>query len=178
MKGDPDNAILYAEQVLEADPKFYAAMLQIGQVLASRTREFDLDKEEKLTRADKMANEALGLIEQSVKMNPAMTDEQFVGVKKDFAYKGHEILGMAASVRKKYDACITEFNAALALGIAADPATYVRMADCQTNLKKYDDAIASYDKALADANAAPVVKKAASDMKARVVQMKAADAKK
>lgn len=177
-KNDTDNAVLFAEQVLDADPKFYAAMLQISQVLASRTREFDLDKEEKLTRADKYANEALGLIDQSVKMNPQMTDEQFDGVKKDFKYKSHEVLAMTATVRKKYDVCITEFTTALGLGIPADPATYVRMGECQTMSKKYDDAIVSYDKALADANAVPAVKKAATDMKVRANQLKAAEAKK
>ncbi len=178
MKGDTDNAVVFAEQTLEADPKFYAAMLQIGQVLASRTREFDLDKEEKLTRADKYAKDALALVDQSVKMNPQVTDEQFAAVKKDFQYKAHEILAMAASVRKKYDVCIAEFNTALGLGVQADPATLVRLGDCQTAAKKYDDAIASFDKALADESAAPVIKKAAADMKTRATQLKAAEAKK
>jgi tetratricopeptide (TPR) repeat protein len=177
-KGDTDGAVLFAEQTLEADPKFFAAMLQIGQVLASRTREFDLDKEEKLTRAEKYANEAMGLIEQSIRMNSQMTDEQFTGVKKDFQYKAYEILGMSASVRKKYDVCITQFTAALGLGLAADPATLIRMGECQLQSKKYDEAIASFDKALADPAAVPVIKKAATDFKLRASQLKAADAKK
>src|SRR5581483_5287670 len=60
MKGDTDNTIIYSERVLkEGDPKNYEAMLMLAESYAQRTREFDLDKEDKLTKADKYANDAL-----------------------------------------------------------------------------------------------------------------------
>ena len=58
-KGDAIKAIVYAQSCLEADPKNFQAMIMLSGELARGTRENDLDKEEKLTRADKLANEAL-----------------------------------------------------------------------------------------------------------------------
>src|SRR5689334_227748 len=54
LKGDSDNVIIFSERVLkEGDPKSYEAMLMLAESYAQRTREFDLDKEDKLTKADK-----------------------------------------------------------------------------------------------------------------------------
>ena len=47
-KNDFEKMVVYAERTLEADPKNYAAMLMLANGIAQRTREFDLDKEEKL----------------------------------------------------------------------------------------------------------------------------------
>ena len=52
-KGDNDKAQIYAERILEVNPKSFQAQLMIGEMLASKTRENDLDKEEKLTKAEK-----------------------------------------------------------------------------------------------------------------------------
>src|ERR1700676_3569159 len=50
-KGDADKAQIYFERLLEVNPKSIQATLSLGEILNSRTRENDLDKEEKLTRA-------------------------------------------------------------------------------------------------------------------------------
>ena len=64
MKGDSDNVIIYAERVLkEGDPKNYEAMLMLSESYAQRTREFDLDKEEKLGKADKLRQRCPGSAE-------------------------------------------------------------------------------------------------------------------
>src|SRR5262249_27068370 len=44
-KGDVDKAQIYSERVLEINPKAYQAQLLLGELLAGRTRENDLDKE-------------------------------------------------------------------------------------------------------------------------------------
>ena len=84
MKGDTDNTIIYAERVLkEGDPKNYEAMLMISESYAQRTREFDLDKEEKLGKADKCANDALEALKTATKPNPQVPDDQWNALKKD-----------------------------------------------------------------------------------------------
>jgi len=177
-KGDTDKMILYAEQTLEADPKFFGAMLQIAQGLASRTRKYDLDKEEKLSRAEKLCKEAEELINGWAKPNPRLTDEQFAGAKKDFLYQVHDTLGIAAVAREKYDLAVTEYNTALGLGLPPDPSTQVRLGTALTSQKKYDEAIAAFDKALNNPGAGPVVKKVAMEEKLKAVQARAADTKK
>lgn len=173
-KGDLENTVVYAEKALEADPKNYGSMLMLATTLAQRTREFDLDKEEKLGRADKMANEALSLVKTAPKPNPQLPDDQWENAKKDFASQAYEALGMSAMVRKKYDVCAEQMTTAVNTAAMPDPATYVRLAGCQQNLKKYDEALASLDKALADPNASSAVKNAATNAKIEINKVKAA----
>ena len=106
-KGDMDKMIIYAERTLEADPKSFSAMLMLAQGWASRTKEFDLDKEEKLARAEKYAKDALEQMKTAEKFRPDITDEQWAASKKDFGAQAHEALGSVAMVRKKYDVAIT-----------------------------------------------------------------------
>jgi len=176
-KGDLDNAVAYAERCLEADPQFYGASLLVARVLAQRTREFDLDKEEKLGRAEKLAKTAMEQIAIAPKPRPDLPDEQWAQAKKDFEAQAHEVLGMTASVRKKYEDAAAEFKKATELSAQQDPALYVRLGGTYSSLGKYDDAIAAFDKALADPNASPQVKKIATDEKIKATQKKGAAAK-
>ena len=172
-KGDLENAVVYAEKCLESDPKFYGAMLIISSSLAQRTKEFDLDREEKLGRADKLSKSALDMIPTAPKPNPAIPDADWELAKKDFLAQAHESLGMTALVRKKYDVCAAELTIAMANAQQPDPSTMVRMASCNIKLQKWDEATAALDKALADPNSAPVVKKAATELKMDISRAKA-----
>ena len=69
-KNDFEKMVVYAERTLEADPKNYPAMLMLASGIAQRTREFDLDKEEKLGRAEKYANSAIELVKGRPKAAP------------------------------------------------------------------------------------------------------------
>jgi len=52
---------------VQADPKQYAALLMLARGIGQRTREFDLDREEKLTRAEKYAKDALDILKDAPK---------------------------------------------------------------------------------------------------------------
>jgi tetratricopeptide (TPR) repeat protein len=176
-KGDAEQAIVYAEKCLEADPKFYGAMLLISRSLAQRTREFDLDKEEKLSRSEKLAKEVMEMLKTAPKPRPDITDEQWEGFKKEFAGQAYEALAMSAMVRKNYEAAAENFKLAVDSSPQPDPATLVRLGNCYRMLKKYDEALAVLDRALADPNSAPQIKQAATQEKMSVNQAKAAAAK-
>ena len=75
--GNSTKAIIYYQQALEANPKDYNAMLMLAAETARTTREFDLDKEEKLAKAEKYAKDGMALIPGATKPNPQMTDEQW-----------------------------------------------------------------------------------------------------
>jgi len=175
--GDMENTIIYAEKAIEADKQNFGAMVVLASGLAQRTREFDLDKEEKLSRADKLAKEALDLIPKAVKPNPNITDEQWEAGKKDYMAQAYEALGLIASVRKDYPACSANFNLASQNTMQIDPALLVRLSSCLKQEKKYDEAIAALDKALADPNAHPQVKQVATLEKMEINKLKAAAAK-
>ncbi|MEJ5369530.1 MAG: hypothetical protein WHT08_14520 [Bryobacteraceae bacterium] len=176
-KGDLENAIVWAEQAIEADPKFYAAQLMIANALALRTKEFDLDREEKLGRAEKLAREAIALINSAPKPRPDITDEQWEAAKKDFIAQGHEALGLVALVRKKYDVCADELTTAASLASQQDASLMVRLANCQIQVGKVDDALAVLDKVLNDPNVAGQVKSVAAQLKVDANKKKAEAAK-
>jgi tetratricopeptide (TPR) repeat protein len=173
-KGDQVNALQYGNRAIEADPKNFQALLLVSGLLAQGTREFDLDKDEKLGRATKMATDAQAAVNAAVKPNPALTDEQWAGIKKDMISQAHDTLGMVAMVNKKYDVAITEFKTSIDGAATPDLTTSVRLAVAYTNTGKFDDSVALLDKVIASPGASEPVKKAAQNEKQRVEKAKAA----
>lgn len=171
-KNDYEKVLIYGDRTIEADPKNYGAMLVMARALATRTREFDLDKEEKLGRADKLASEAIALTANAPKPRPDLPDDQWEAAKKDFAAQGHEALGMSAMIRKKFDVAASELKMAVDGQAQKDPATMVRLASALVDAGKYDESIAVVDQVNAMPDVPPQVKSIAGQTK-----MKAAMAK-
>lgn len=176
-KGDADKAIIYGERAIEANPANYSALLLLARLVAQRTREHDLDREEKLGRVETYVKSAEKAITAAAKPNPQLTDEQWAGAKKDMLSQGHEALGMAAMARKKFDVAATEFKIAVEGATTPDPATMVRLGAAYNQNGKYDDAIAVLDKVVAMPEVHPAVKQFAQAEKARATQLKSGGAK-
>ena len=173
-KGDSAKAEVYAEQAIKADPKSYEAMLLLAGDVASHTREFDLDKDDKLARATKLADEGIKLAAVAPKPNPQIPDAQWEGVKKDNIADGHKALGLVALVQKKYDVAVDEFHKAVYDAASPDPSDRVRLASALIDAGKPDDAEAELAKVQADPKAADAVKKFATSEQARAEKVKAA----
>jgi tetratricopeptide (TPR) repeat protein len=171
-KGQLEKSIVFGERALEADPQNYQAMLLLARQYAGHTTENDLDKEEKLTKATKYANDAIGVIANAPKPNPQVPDAQWDAAKKDYTAQAHEAMAMIADVRKKYDVAVTEYKTALDGMVTPDPATMVRYAIAQEHQGKWDDAIATLDKVIADPNSQPVVKQYATNEKTKATNAK------
>ncbi len=176
-KADNAKAMAYADQSVTADPKFYRSLLFMAKSTVAKTREFDLDKEEKLTLAEKYANDAIALAMAAPKPNPQVPDAQWDGMKKDFAAEGHLALGMSSVVRKKYDVAIKEFQTSLELDSTPDPAVMVRLAQAYNLSGKYDEATAMANKIIAMTDVNPTVRSFAQAERARAAQGKAGPAK-
>jgi tetratricopeptide (TPR) repeat protein len=176
-KNDSENMIVFAERTIEADPKNYSAMLMIAGALAQRTREFDLDKEEKLGRAEKLANDALALIKDAPKPRPDIADDQWEAAKKDANAEAYASLGMASSARKKFDDAIKYYKLAIETAAQPDAVTLVRLGATYNLAGKYDDAVAILDKVMADPQAMPQIKQFAQAERARAIQAKGGGAK-
>ena len=175
-KNDYEKMVIYSERTLEADPSSYQAMLMLASGLATHTKEFDLDKEEKLKRSEGYANSALAAIKTAAKPNPQITDEQWEGAKKDMTAQAHESLGLAAMVRKNYAGATQAFKAAVDSGATPDAATMVRLASAYNLSKKPDEAIAVLDKlnTMPDVNAA--IKNVAQSERNNAVKLKGGSA--
>jgi tetratricopeptide (TPR) repeat protein len=171
-KNDEDNMIAAAEELLKIDPKNFNAMIMIAGSLARRTREFDLDKEEKLGRAEKLAAQARAAIKTAPRPNPQVTDEQWAAAKKDFDAQVSEALGLCALARKNYPLAIKHFKEALQNANQPDQTTMVRLANAHIEAKQYNEAITVLDQVLAMPNLHPAVKQFAEQEKKRATVLK------
>jgi tetratricopeptide (TPR) repeat protein len=175
-KKDDVKAIVYGERALEADPKSYEAALLLARTIASKVRDNDLDRDERLNQAEKYAKQAMESIPGAVKMNANMTDAQWDDAKKDLMAEGHQWLGVVAFNRKKFDVAVAELTMAVNDAHAPDPAAMVRLAQADNKAGKFDDAIAMADKVMALPNLQPVFKQFAQAERVRAFGAKAAAA--
>jgi len=174
-KGDSVKAIVYGEQALAADPKSYEPDNLLANVIASSTRDTDLDKEEKLARAEKYANEALEKLKTAEK-SPLfnLTEEQWTKVKAGGTAQAYQALGTIALVRKKNDEAIADFQKGV--DASPDPVLMIRTGRALLAAKKPDDAITWFDKAMSAPEANAQIKSIAQSDKSRAMQAKGAPA--
>ncbi len=114
-KNDFAQTVFYAERLLESDPKNAFALNALASETARHTREFDLDKEEKLAKVDKWAKSALDAAPTAPKPHASLPDAQWEIARKDMQAQAYEAMGMAASLRKKYDESIADYKQAIAV---------------------------------------------------------------
>jgi tetratricopeptide (TPR) repeat protein len=172
-KGDYAQTIFYAERLIEADPKNAPAFITLAGETARHTREFDLDKEEKLAKVDKWAKTGIEAAKTAPKPTPAVTDEQLEGFRKDLQSQAYVAMGMAATLRKKNDDAIADYKQALEVSATPDSTIWVRLGQAYMDSGKFDDASAALDKALSDPTAPAQVKQIAQAKKTELAAKKA-----
>jgi tetratricopeptide (TPR) repeat protein len=171
-KGDHEKTIIWAERALEADPSSYQAMLLLAGSTAQRTREHDLDREEKLKTAEKYAKSAIDILAKAPRPRPDITEEQWTGAKKDLTAQAYETLGHAAAVRKNFPGAVESYRKAIEVSANVDPATLVRLAQAYNEIGKYDDAIATLDKLNTMQNLHPAITQVATAQRQRAMKGK------
>ena len=172
-KGDSVKAVFYYEEALKADPEDYNSMLMIALNIAQGTKEFDLNKEEKLTRATKLATDGLNLASAAEKPNEAVDQAQWDALKANDMARAHEALGMIAVVRKEYDKASTEFQSSLDTAADPQPAVYVRLGNALNEAGRPDEAITVLNKVIGIQGMPDVIKQVAETEKKRSEQIRA-----
>ncbi len=169
-KNDWIKADIYAEKVLEINPKNIQASLMVGELLAKHTHENDLDKDEKLTKAEKELNATIENTKTGGKPNPQITDEQWAESQKFLIAEAEDDLGLCELTKKNYENAVKHFRAAS----EGDPQpTYsVHLASALQSAGKNDEAIAICDKLLADPQLHPAIKSVATNTKAAAMAAK------
>jgi tetratricopeptide (TPR) repeat protein len=167
-KGDNAKAIVFGEQALEADPMNFDADNLLANVLAATTRETDLDKEEKLAKADKYAHDSLTTLDGPKSW--MYGEAQWTKVKAAATSQAYQALGNAALVRKKTDEAVADFEK----GITAnpDPVLMIRTGRALLTAKKPDEAIVWFDKAINAPDVPAQIKNIAENDKKRAEQSK------
>jgi tetratricopeptide (TPR) repeat protein len=171
-KGDKDKMQVYAERALAANANNYQAALMLAEITVSGTREHDLDRDEKLNKADQYANQAIAGVNAASKPNPQLTDDQWEGYKKDEIAQAHDALGLSALDRKDYNKAIAEFKTAVEGAAHPEPAFEVRLASAYQQAGKNDEAIAMAEKVMGEAQAPQQIKSVAQAVRASAVVAK------
>jgi tetratricopeptide (TPR) repeat protein len=171
---DPAKVEVYAERALKEDPKDATAQLAIASTTIAGTKEFDLDKEQKLVKAEKYSNAALESLKTETAPNPQMTDAQWQEAKKQMAAEAYASLGAAAALRKKYDVALTNYKTAADQD--PDPVILVRLANAYNEAKQPENAITTCDRILAMNDAPAQVKQIAQSEKAKAEKAKSGGA--
>lgn len=164
-KGDNVKAIVFGEQAIDADPQAMDARVLLANILANMTRDTDLDKDEKLTRAEKYANDALAIINTAAKPDPKMTEDKWDNYKKYLQSQAWQALGTVALLRKKIDEAVADYQKGV--DATPDPLLMIRAGRALLVAKKPEDAVVWFDKAINAPDATDQVKNIATQDKAR-----------
>jgi len=165
-KGDFARMEVFAERALEANPQNFQASLLLANHYAIHTRENDLDREEKLGKSEKYAHQVIEMMKTLPKPNPALSDDDWVAIRKDLAADAYNNIGLANLTRKNYVAAAAGFKSAVDANSRPEPAYMVRLASALQSGGKYDEAIMWCDKVLAIPDIHPTIKNLATQIRA------------
>lgn len=146
---DFDNMLLYGEMALDAKPVpgvLAGTLVSLAGAIPNRTREFDLDKEEKLGKAEDYAKRAMAMIPNLPKVNPNMTDEEWLENKKELMSQCHEAIGSVHLKRENFPAAEQSLRRALALSTQQVPFTLYGLARALSKQGKNAEAAEAADR--------------------------------
>jgi tetratricopeptide (TPR) repeat protein len=168
-KNEPEKAIVYGEQAIEADPANYNALVLLTKTYANTTHINDLDKAEKLAKIDKYGKAALASLETATKPNASLPDAEWAKVKDDLAGQAYLGMGIGLVYSNKIDEAKADFDKVATMD--QDPTDLIRAGRSLLDARKYADALVYFDKAAANPNAPDQIKKIAESDKARAQSM-------
>ncbi len=173
-KSDYAKAVTYGELAIQADPMSFYAMLLVAGELAQHTGKYDLDKEEKLGKAEKYVAQALTIIPTATKLSDSGSDSDWNAFKKDQTASAHKDLGLVAAARGKYDVAVTEYKMAVDTAPLPDTVVMARLSNAYNETMQYAEALAMANKVLSTENLNPTVKNFAEQEKAKAQKSLAA----
>jgi len=164
MKKDDDNAQVYADRVLQINPKAFAMELLIADAITPNIKEHDLNKDEEIAKVTKLYNDAIENVKVAVKPNPQISDADWENNRKFTIGRAYNGMGMLASFLKNNDEAIKDYQ----LAVENDPeqdAYATRLAAAYLTAGKKTEALAICDKLLAKPNLHPTIKQFVTKIK-------------
>jgi tetratricopeptide (TPR) repeat protein len=138
-----------AEKVLKVDPDDPEALVGAAEVIAERTRDTDLDKDQRLAEAQKDAQRALQTVDTDIAI-PIGTPQDKIDAYKGFLRSSaYSILGTLAFNQKNYPEAEAQFHKSIdAYPSSPDPVVVLRLAIALDNQGKYPDALKEANRAV------------------------------
>jgi tetratricopeptide (TPR) repeat protein len=167
-----DQTLLYGHKTLDLEPNNPLALAMIARVLAERTQESDIDRDERLSEAIKDADKMIATLNQSLPdiIPPNVTPEQAENVKKQLLFMAWDAKGKAQMELKQNQQAQQAFEKALQY--APDEArTRFRLALALDYEGRYPEALAAVNQAIQGSTDDPALTQQAQQEKVRLQQL-------
>lgn len=167
-----DKAIEVGRKLLQIDANDLAANVMVSQLLSERTRDTDLDKDERLAEAEKDAKKVLDTLDTGVLYTPPDRLEPAKSMIKSMALAS---LGQVEAVKQNYKGAEDYYKQAIAVpGVPLDSITLLQYTLVLDKQRKYQEALAMANKAFDAAPAGSPVQNVVKQERDRLVKLNAA----
>jgi tetratricopeptide (TPR) repeat protein len=137
-----DKMLEMGRQVLKLDADDPEAMVGVAEVLTERTRDTDLDKDQKLAEATKLAQHALETVDTNITIPVGVAPEQVDTYKNFLRSSAYAIIGTQQYNKENYKDAEDSFRKSInALPAQPDPIVVLRLALALDKQTKYADAL-------------------------------------
>jgi len=173
-----DKTLDMGRKILQYDPDSCVALVMNATVLAERTRETDIDRDQRLNEATTDAERALENIRTgNYLLSPNATPEQVQQFKDQVSGMAYTALGTAELMRKNDSVAEQDLRKAAETPVGkGDPVVWYRLALALDHQKKYSDANAAITTAVALAPASSPVASMANSEQDRLKRLMAGGA--
>jgi tetratricopeptide (TPR) repeat protein len=137
-----ENMMEMGRKVLKLDPDDPEALVGVAQVLAERTRESDLDKDQRLDEGTKLALHAVETTDTDITVPPGTPQDKIDEYKGFLRSSAYYVLGTIQYTRQKYADAEGYFRKSIdALPSQPDPLAVLRLALSLDKQEKYPEAL-------------------------------------
>jgi tetratricopeptide (TPR) repeat protein len=137
-----DKMMEMGRKVLKIDPDDPEALLGVSQVLAERTRDTDLDKDQRLDEGIKLAQHAVETTETDITVPPGTPQDKVDAYKAYLRSSAYYVIGTIMYSREKYADAESYFHKSLdAFPSQPDPLAVLRLALSLDKQEKYPEAL-------------------------------------
>ncbi len=139
---DSEKMMEMGRKVLKIDPDDPEALVGVAQVLAERTRETDLDKDQRLDEGTKLALHAVETSETDITIPPGTPQDKIDAYKGYLRSNAYYVLGTIQYTREKYSDAEGYFRKSMdAFPSQLDPLAVLRLALSLDKQEKYPEAL-------------------------------------
>lgn len=169
---DGDNMIETGRKVLKIDPDDPEALVGVAEVLAERTRDSDLDKDQRLDEAMKLAQHATETIDSDIAVPPGTPQDKIDAYKGFLRSTAYSIMGTIQYNKEKYPDAEGFYRKSIdAYPAQPDPVAVLRLALALDKQNKYPEALKEANHAVELTQDGTPAGKLARQEKDRLVQL-------
>lgn len=144
-----DKMVEMGRKILAIDPNDPQALIEVAEVLSERTRNTDLDFNEKTAEASKLASHALETIDTDLPFSPNAPPDKVQAAKDWLRATAYAILGNIGMEKNDYAAAEQNLRKAIDMGKSQpDPVNYLRLAVALDKQSKYAEALSTANQAV------------------------------